>query len=200
MKMKKDKKGKNSRCAKCSKPAKVNLKTSGDYCNSCFLKVIEKRVRKDMRLNKWIEKNDKILFVDDNSKEAKVGDYLLKSIIKGLPVKITKRKSASNASKYDKIILPWSLDMEVEEKLGLIFSKIPKIPKKQQQKKMKEEKKEIRLLRGLLDKEIEIFAKLKKFKCKKGSKSKLQKMVDKLEERYPGCKFSVLNSMKLLNS
>ncbi len=177
------------KCTKCKKTAQIKLKTLGDFCNRCFLEVIEKRVRKDLRLNKWIRKNDKILIIDDKSKESKVGEYLLKSIIKDLPVKITKKKS--KAGKFDKIIIPWNLDREAESSLNKIFTRLPK---KQQ------DKKEIRLLRNVLDKEIEIFAKLKGFKYAKKPRPELQKTMDKLEEKYPGCKFSLLNSMKFVNS
>ena len=113
----------------------------------------------------------------------------MKSIIKDLPVKITKKKSKTG--KFNKIIIPWNLDKEVEANLNKIFTKFPK---KQQ------DQKEIKLLRNVLDKEIEIFAELKKFKYAKKPKSSLQKMMDKLEEKYPGCKFSLLNSMKFVNS
>jgi hypothetical protein len=178
----------NVKCVKCRNKATVSLRTLGSFCNRCFLEVIEKRVRKDMRINEWIKKDDRILLIDDNSKEAKVGEYLLKSIIKGLPVKITKKKS--KLGKFDKIIIPWSLDREVEASLAGIFAKSPKNQRS---------KKEIRLLRNVLDREIEVFAKIKGFRYANKARPKLQIMADKLEEKYPGCKFSVLNSMKFVN-
>ncbi len=138
-----------------------------------------------------IRKNDRILMVDDGSKEFVVGKYLLKNIIKNLPVEITVKKSAKTAKEYDKIIIPWSLDDEAEEFLGIVFNK---------KKKQKQNKKIIKLLINLSDEEIELFAKIKGFKYRKKPKSKIKEMLDLLEKRYPGYKFSLLNSIKALSS
>ena len=75
------------KCIKCSGKAEISsLKHIGPACRSCFLKIIEKRVRKELRLNSQIKKNDKILIIDNGTKESAVGEFLLKSIIKDLPV------------------------------------------------------------------------------------------------------------------
>jgi tRNA(Ile)-lysidine synthase TilS/MesJ len=180
-------------CIKCSKKAEItNLKHIGPACRSCFLKIIEKRVRKGLRTKKLIKKNDRILLIDNGSKEAKAGEFLLKSIIKDLPVKIDakKAKKISSTKKYDKIIMPWSLDDEAEQFLSMVFNK---------KKHAKYAKKAVKLLKSLSEEEIEQFAKIKRFKYKKKQRSKTKQMLDKLEKRYPGYKFSLLNSIKQLN-
>ena len=136
----------------------------GDLCKSCFIKIIEKRVRKHLRTEKSIKKNDKILIINNNSKEFYVGEYLLKRIIKDLPVKIDIKKSSKpeTLAKYNKIIIPWSLDNEAEIALNINFNKKPKT---------KESKKTIKLLKCLSEEEIEMFARIKKFKYKKSKQS-----------------------------
>lgn len=185
------------KCIKCTKKSEIKLGHIGDTCKSCFLKIAEKRVRKQLRINSQIKKNDKILFINNGSKEFYVGEYLFKKIIKGLPVKITTKKSSKlniSAKKHSKIIIPWSLDDEAEQFLNFVFNK---------KKQSRFSKKTIKLLKCLSEEEIEMFAKIKKFKYKKPKtkqKPKIRQMLDLLEQRYPGYKFSLLNSIKSLSS
>jgi len=197
------------KCIKCNRKSQSNFRHIGPLCRECFLKVIEKRLRKDIRAAKSIQKNDKILLINNESKEYYVGEFLLKSIIKQLPVKIYVKKSKSLkmpqkiSKKYDKIIIPWSLDDEAEEFLNNIVGK-----NQNKSKKSAESKKEIRILKNISEEEIEFFAKIKKFKYKSAetktkaakSRSKTKKMLDELEKRYPGYKFSLLNSIKQVKS
>ncbi len=184
------------KCIKCRGKAGISLRHIGSVCRTCFLEIIEKRVRKDFRTKKLIRKNDRILMIDNGSKEFAVGGYLLNNIIKNLPVKITKIKTnktilpKKTTKKYDKIIIPWSLDDECEEFLNMVFNK---------KKRSKFSKKTIKPLMNVSDEEIELFAKIKGFKYKKRPKSKIKKMLDLLEKRYPGYKFSLLNSTKALS-
>ncbi|MBN2111570.1 hypothetical protein JW707_00570 [Candidatus Woesearchaeota archaeon] len=178
------------KCFKCGRQAVASFRQIGSLCENHFLELIEKRVRKDMRTKRLIRKNDRILLINNESKEYHTGYYLLKRIIKDLPVKIETRKTsnlAASSKKHNKIIIPWSLDDEAEEFLNMVFSK--KKPKKFS-------KKTIKLLKNVTEEEIEIFAKIKKFKCRKQAKPRIKKMLDELEKRYPGYKFSLLNSIK----
>ena len=182
-------------CIKCRKKAGISLRHIGSVCKSCFLKIVEKRVRKELRTKKLIRKNDRILVVDNGSKEFAVGHYLLKNIIKNLPVKIAKIKTnkailPKTTKKYDKVIIPWSLDDEAEDFLNALFNS---------KKQTKSSKKAIKLLMNISDEEIGLFAKIKKFKYRKRKKSKIKQMLDMLEKRYPGYKFSLLNSIKALS-
>lgn len=180
-------------CFRCRKKARINLKHLGRLCNNCFLKLIEKRVRKELRTKKLIKKDDRILFIDDNSKEFFVCYFLLKSIIKELPVKIETKKtkklnlSSNFTKKYDKIIIPWNLEDEAEGFLELVFNK---------KKQPRFSKKAIKLLKNLSEEEIKAFARIKGFSYKTKPKSRIKKMLDELEQRYPGYKFSLLNSTK----
>jgi tRNA(Ile)-lysidine synthase TilS/MesJ len=179
------------KCIKCRGKAGISLRHIGSVCRTCFLEIIEKRVRKEFRTKKLIKKNDRILMIDNGSKEFAVGEYLLNNIIKNLPAKIEIKKSSKSTKKYDKIIIPWSLDDECEEFLNMVFNK---------KKQPKFSKKAIKLLMNVSDEEIGLFAKIKGFKHKKRKKSKIKQMLDLLEKRYPGYKFSLLNSTKALSS
>lgn len=186
------------KCVKCSKPSKIKVQNL-ETCESCFLKIIQKRVRKELRINKLIKKNDKILIIDDGSAEAKLSEYLLKEIIKSLPVTITVKKLSyelGNSVKgdYNKIIIPWCADKEDEYFLNCIFEN--KKIKYNGHYKIKD-KTYIKLLLLVLEKEVELFAKIKKFNFnKKKQKTVVSEVLDKLEEEYPEIKFSLLKSTK----
>ncbi|MBW3001656.1 hypothetical protein KY338_00680 [Candidatus Woesearchaeota archaeon] len=177
-------------CIKCSRTAKIDLKhLGGSLCPSCFAEVIEKRVRKSLRDNKWLKPADKILYIDDGTLQSKVGIYLIKAIFQNQPFNIDFKKgtikSADKLSKgYNKVLIPWNLDDEIEQYLDALFN-AKKVPKT----------KHIKLLINISHEEISYFAKIKKIKGRQKTKSKLGKMLDSLEKRYPGSKFGLLRSI-----
>jgi|SaaInlStandDraft_4_1057021.scaffolds.fasta_scaffold68808_1 hypothetical protein len=172
---------------------------STEYSESKFLEIIEKRVRKEIRTNKLIEKKDRILIIDNNSPESVVSKYLLKKIIKDLPVKIEVKKidfeiGMNIEGKYDKIIVPWCIDKEDEYFLNCITNNIKQIYLGNYELKTK---KYVKLLLPLLYSEIVTYAKFKKFKfLEKDNQSDVGNMIDSLEKEYPEIKFSLLKSIK----
>ncbi len=194
-------------CFKCKKKAaSIRLgHVPGRLCDGCFLKLIEKRVRKEVRLRKLFSRKDHILILNDKTKESLVSQYLLRSILKHLPVTFLvfevenrfnisekKLKTIVKTDAVNKIVLPWSLEDEVEYFLSKMFGKLefekPKKPLR------------IKLLRNVSDKEIEIFAKIKGFKYKKSKpyNKDIREMLNKLEKKHPEIKFSVLKSFDSL--
>ena len=87
--------------------------------NKKISRIIEKRVRKEIRINKLISKNDTILIIDDGSYKFKISQKLLKNIVQDMPVTIEIKKTKyilgdNFDSKWNKIIIPWNLDDENE--------------------------------------------------------------------------------------
>ena len=191
------------KCFKCKKKAGIIYlpPIPGKLCNSCFLKLIEKRVRREVRFKKLFSREDHILILDDKTKESFVTQHLLRSILKHLGVTFfifeienrfdldeKKLSAIVKTGSIDKIVLPWSLDDEVEYFLSKMFTKL----ELEKQKKPPR----IRLLRNVSEKEIETFAKIKRYKYKKSKpyNKDIGEMLDKLEKKHPGVKFSVLKS------
>lgn len=189
------------KCFKCNQPATISTPQFKDICNKHFLEVIEKRVRKFTRTNKIFKSNQKILILNDSSKEFYVSDYLVKSITKSLNVKISYQKIKSRFNfKINKkhlscnlIILPWNLEDEADEFLSRFIKpnfKFKSYPKKQ-----------TKLLKNLLDNEIKIFADLKHFRYnKKTNKTNrpLVKFLDNMEKSHQETKFSLLKTIEYL--
>ncbi|MBN1645331.1 hypothetical protein JW851_04850 [Candidatus Woesearchaeota archaeon] len=171
------------KCIKCANSASTCLKHLGGLCNKCFIKTIEKRIRRDLAVNKIFKPHDKILLINDKSLKAELSKYFLQSISKSIPLKID-IKTGKIGKKYNKIIEPKNLDNEIEYFLESVFAK-----------KSCKKPKAIHLLRTVSDEELLILKKILKLD---GTiqKSKLGRMLDDLEKNYPGSKFGLFNSMK----
>ncbi len=168
------------KCIKCQNSATTGLKHLGSLCNKCLVRIIEKRIRRDLTINKVFAPNDKILLLYNSSLKAELCKHFLKSISRDIPLKIDIKKTKTK--KYNKIVLPKNLDDEIQAFLEALFTN-------QEYKKPKE----IYLLRTVSDEEIQILKKILKLK---GTikKTKLGNILDNLEKRYPGSKFGLFKS------
>lgn len=168
--------GKEFYCSKC----KGKVYYSG-LCRKCFIKSVIKKIRKDLRVNKVFKKNDVLLVKD------KISDIVVKDIVKDPSIKIVKK------GRFTKEVLPLTMDDEIDSFLGNLFSG----------KKMKKiNKKKVGLFRVLKDDELKAFARAKKIKLKEKKRSKIMKMLDKFEKRYPSVKYSLgrsIGSLRRIN-
>lgn len=151
---------------------------------------IEKRVRKDIRLNNPFSKKESVLVIDDSSKESFLTVYLLKKITKGLDLEmdIQKQKdvNASKTAAYDKIVVPADADDNINQFIERIASG---------NGAGRGNKKILSILRTVLDKEVS------KAAAKLGYESnETANMLDMLEARYPGSKFATLKSINFLKT
>jgi hypothetical protein len=139
-----------------------------------FCKRIEKRVRKEIRLNKLFNKDDKIYVKD------KLSRFLIDKIIGTLP-----KKFVSSAKKANKVVIKHTLDDECNAFLeGLFYNK--------KSKKIKD----IKLLRSVTDKEAILFAKYNGIKFVPNKKNKkIKEILDELERSYPQTRFSLSKSI-----
>lgn len=167
------------KCIHCSSTAKLKF-TDKNLCNRCFCKVIEKRVRKYLRLNKLITKGDKVYIDSDVCK------YFIDKII-SFPIEIVKDKK-----KADKVVIPWTLDHEGLSFLGKFFEKEFGMEK--------ENKKYVKLFKTIDEKSLFEFCRIKKIKYKKIKDNELSKELDKLSKKYPELKYSLGKSVEILKN
>jgi len=142
---------------------------------SNFCKMIEKRVRKDIRINKLFKKNDKIYVKD------KLNKMFVDRIIGTLP-----KTFVNDPKKATKIVIKCTLDDIANDFLEkLLFNK--KISPK----------KGVKLLRTITDKEALLFAKYNNIKFTPNKKNnKIKEILDELENLYPQTRFSLLKSIE----
>lgn len=141
-----------------------------------FSRIIEKRIRKYVRLNKLFKKNDIILVKDD------VSEYFVKKIVRDLPVKIVKK------GKADKIVGLWTADDEINNFFMKIFRE-------------KKEKKFIKMFLWVIDDELERYCKINKIRFIRNKKDKsVQKFVDEISRKFPDSKHKIIKSLGRLDS
>lgn len=164
-----------------------NTESKETPCSHCFSRMIEKRIRKNTRINKTFRKNDKILVMDE------LNEYLIKRIIKDLPVIIYKRKSIDNEfikkNKINKIATNTTMDDEATQLLKEFTTG----------KKTKQNKKIIKLLAVTSDKELERYAKIHEIRFKPNKKDKrYNKTIEQMTQKYTDTKEKLYQSKKTL--
>jgi len=157
-------------CIRCHKKAVVSIKGNPAFCEKCFCDAIEKRIRKHVRMNKLFSKNDKIYT------EGELCKYLVRDIIKDLPVKYTSKKQAN------KIVLAYTAN-----DLCIDFLKYLT-----ENKSLISKTKEVKLLATITNEEAKLFAKFKKLEFKPLKKEpNLNKFLSNLSEKNP----EIINSL-----
>ncbi len=174
-------------CAKCKRKKKtIKLPSMEHVCEDCFSKIIEKRVRKRIRLGKFFRKGDRILVTDTLSK------YLILKIIKDLPVKIFTSKSISKpfikSNKISKVVAKRTMDDELESFFETLFYG-----------KHKKRENYLSVLKGMTDNEAIVFSRINKLAFKPNSRNKeILKLMNNLEKKYPEIRFSLFRSISEL--
>lgn len=108
----------NMRCIRCKKDADVILPHLS-ACNSCFCRIIEKRIRKQMRVNELFSKGETVHILDDQSAASAIISSLLPEVLSYKRIEfIICEKIPNNAAKA---VLPWTLDDELNSALKSIF-------------------------------------------------------------------------------
>jgi DNA-directed RNA polymerase subunit RPC12/RpoP len=170
------------KCLHCNNEANIVQADKTYLCDRCFAKMIEKRVRKDIRINKLFRKNDRVLVVGD------IAFYFVNKI-NYMPIKIFKRNEIDNnfvkKNKINKIVVQDSLDDVINIGLKSVFGN----------RKIKKSK-DIIVFRTVTDKELSMFAKIIGMKFKENKKDKkIQDFINKVEDVYSDTKYKILRSI-----
>lgn len=192
-------------CLLCNNQGKIKLShTKAPYCNNCFIKYIEKRVRKDLRLGKYFKPNDTIYLFNDNTKEYFVTKFFLEEIFhKNL--KIREIKKLDSVPDAGIIIVPTNLDRELNVKfIEFASNKLNNINKinetnknssnKTNETKITAEGNVVKLLRTVLEEEIIELCKLKKFPIRNYEPK--NELIEKINKDFPETKFSMMNAFE----
>lgn len=145
-------------------------------CKSCFCEVIGKRIRKDLRNQQLIKKHDRLLVKDGLCKQ------IIREILGGLPVEYVEQ------APYDKEILFWTMEDELEQFLDRLFTGKRLDP-------LGHFRSQIKLFLHVRDKELEVFAQAKHLNYTTPSRTRLAALVGDMEKKYPEVKFSLLKSI-----
>jgi len=157
------------KCNKCK-----NIAYENGLCKSCFSRYIERKIRKELRVNQLIRKNDTLIITDP------LCEHIIKRILKDMPIKILKRGKG-------KKVLPWTIDDECHHFMSLFLAN----------KSLKDlgHGKDIKLFLSLREAEACAYAKAKGFKFSKRKKDTIMKVLDELEKKHTQTKYSLLRSI-----
>ena len=166
------------KCIKC----KAKILGDFEFCKSHFVENVEKRVKKDIRQNNLIEKDEVLLVKDPLSR------HFIEKVI-NVPVKIGKKGREA---------MQWTMDDEILLFLDALFSK----------RNLKKSgvgiiKDKIKLFRTVTDKELEAYAKIKglRFNKKRTEKEKsVLAELDLLEKDHRETRFSLIKSVEEISS
>jgi hypothetical protein len=162
------------KCIKC----KAKVLGDFEFCRSHFVENIEKRVKKDIRQNNLIEKDEMLLAKDPLSR------HFIEKVI-NVPVKIGKKGREA---------MQWTMDDEILLFLDSLFGK----------KNIKASgigiiKDRIKLFRTVTDKELLAYAKIKGLKFDKKRTEKEKSIISELnllEKDHRETRFSLIKSIE----
>ena len=194
-------------CIKCRrKVAEIGLPhLAGRLCRDCFIEVIDKRIRKEMRQSGCLNIADKIIIWDDGTTNAAVCRQIIGGLTIHLKVEVvSKRKTASDDPSQNKfsndinkivrdgrttrIVIPWDLEQEsVYDLKSMISSRgfqrdYPRV---------------IKPLKHVSRKELELYARIKGIRSGKKAmtvEDRLDKMLAELEKDSPDIRFALVRA------
>ena len=202
-------------CQKCKKAkGEIKLPYLGlKLCKGCFCKLIERRVKKEIRSKELINEKEKILLLDNNSKEARISEHILNATYNNrlnlIKVKVNNFKLGCldrkiegfiKKNKIKQVIIPWNLDNEIIYFTENLFKRGDfKFLGNFRQNKIFY----IKLLRNILESECLLFARCKKFKFKEKPEEDKQRkdiknMLNRINKKHAETKFSLLKSIEQL--
>ncbi|MBI3033482.1 hypothetical protein HYY69_08465 [Candidatus Woesearchaeota archaeon] len=171
-------------CNKCGRESKEV------FCDSCFVKVFEKRIRKHLQRQLPFKTLKNITVTD------RICEYLIKKIITA-PIKITYQPLSNTIktkiSKTNLIIVASTTDDAVESLLGYYFTG------KQIKSKynLKTKSNLFPLLEPVTNEELKRFCQLKKLPYLK-KQSDIGRLLSQLEAKYPGTKHALYSTLQEL--
>ena len=168
------------KCINCKKESEIKIRDK-NFCKSCFIKVFERKIFRTIKHYKMFSKKDKLGLLKDKN-------YL---IILNILKKITdkrkqKIKLISKPQKNLKIILSENLDdIAITALSNYLNNKSAKINPVN--------KRFIIPLYFCSDEEIQAYSKFKNIKIS-FKQDKLKRLLNEIENKYPGTKNSIVNS------
>lgn len=161
-----------NKCIKCSKEL-----NDGEFCDSCFVKVIDKRIRKYARMHNLLPAKT-IIYCNGNLTE-----HIIKKIMQNIPCEIKKTKKIEVENKENTLFYTdWTMDDE----LNLLLSKIIKDNNNNNINNNKSS-----ILKVITDKEAIKYAKISKIDFTPNKKDKLlMQFLNKFENKYKETRYS----------
>jgi hypothetical protein len=179
------------KCQRCKNQADINY-LENHLCKSCFTKMLEKRIRKHLRITEAIHKENKLIVVGE------MCQYWLERIFPGLPLKIYKQVDKGEYLDNDsllakakklkaRIVIPWTMDHENHYFLQHFIEG-------KKQLYLGDNKQYIKMLLPITDQEAQILAKIKGIIYRPLKEDRYTKFFGQLETKYPSVRYAFAGS------
>jgi len=178
-------------CRQCQTNPVYEFTNKRKLCKNCFIKWFEKKALYTIRKFNLLKKGDVVGY----KKGSDFRSVVLKEVLELIAEK--GRIQLAQKEKYDKFALPITTDSAAYEIVsGLINGNIKNLTKF-----FPVYKKTIKPLYLFLDKEVLLYAKLKKlkFKGRKEKNEKILKFINGLERKHPEVKRAIVNGFLKIN-
>ncbi len=187
---------------KCSFCEKHNEESSIEIinrpiCKFCFTNQIEKRIRKNIRVNRFFSKNDDILIIMNNTNGSFTTKYIMEQVEQKMPIKLSFKDSftSEDLSNFDIIIASQNTDDEIDTFINQI-SELNLINEIKNNDEIKKRNHIISVIDNVSEQECFLFNTFKELDTVKVTKHEL----DDFDKPYPETKFSTNKSIKKIKS
>ena len=173
-------------CKNCQSRPVYEFTNKRKLCSECFVRYFQKKVFYTIRKFGMIKQNELVEYENTGDVRSVVLEDVLRIFAKKANVKLVNKKN-KNAKK---IAISSTLDLEADKiAREIIKGSIKKLEVKPVDRKM------IKPLFLFLDKEVLLYARIRKLKFKKSKEksSKISKFVDELEIKHPEIKRAIVN-------
>lgn len=174
-------------CYMCKIKPVYEFTNKRKVCGNCFVKWFEKKIFYTIRKFEMVKQGDVVKYSGGDNFRDVVLENVLKTMAEKGRIKLT------HGTKFDKKAVPLTIDLIAYKIFNeFIFGDV---------KDLSESKKIVSPLRLFLDKEILLYAKLKRlnFKEYKKRENKIQIFIDKLEKKHPEVKRSIVNGFIVIS-
>ena len=187
------------KCGRCGKNARLQ---GIEYCGHCLNRIIEKRARSAIKVavEKIREGQGKqkppvpkliIASVEKSSLGCAAAIYLVKKLLGAVTVAVAKPDLAAKAAKATEGTIVIYTQCSDNIATSLIRRFISSPASKQKTSSLAQH---INIFFAITEKELRLYADMKKIKYTQSSKDELQQAVQRLQERHPGIVEAVVRS------
>ena|GEM_PF-3123440 len=180
------------KCQRCKNDSEINY-LENHICKSCFVKMLEKRIRKYLRVNEVVHKGDKLILVGSMS------EFWINRIFTGLPLKTYKYADKGHyfednqllamAKKLKaRIVIPWTMDHENKYFLQNFVEG-------HKQAHLGESQLFIKILKPITDQEARILSDIRHLKYKPIFEDRYSKLFNTLEQKYDSVRYAFASSV-----
>ena len=192
-------------CKQCEQNPVYEFTNQRKLCKKCFVRYFQKKVLYTIRKFNMIKKDDVVGYCKSNYLKGIVLEDILEMVeekcfveIKKLPSTKDTMTQTARKLKVNKIALPATIDLTSYEVVNDIINGNfeDSIENEFPVEKLGKKSKIIKPLYLFLDREVLLYAKIKKLKFKKTSikLDKISKFIDELEKTHPEVKRAIVNS------